>query len=183
MATRRLNYTGRHRLDRDDVLISVQERAGAAPTFDADLRLESYGLPADAMIFVEAQLQTRWMRFPFGTIGNRVVPGDRTLSEFDSPEGVLFRVKVTSASDRQGVMLAEADGIRAGITPDEEEDRTAILPVKAEELGEEICRVDFARHPVLLVNRAVGDWQTLVRSPMFLSLVYSAAFREILTRI
>jgi hypothetical protein len=112
-----------------------------------------------------------------------MVPGDRTLSEFDSAEGVLFRVKVTSASDRQGVMLAEADGIRAGTAPDEEEDRTPILPVKAEALGQEMYRVDFTQHPVLLVNRAAVDWQSLARSPVFLSLVYPAAFREILTRI
>ena len=37
---------------------------------------------------------------------------DRRLTEFATPEGMLFRVKVTSTGDRAGVLLAEADRIR-----------------------------------------------------------------------
>jgi len=183
MATRRLNYTGRRRITQDDIRIALQEHTGAPPTFDANVCLDNYGLPADALVFLEAQLQTRWMRFPLGTVGNRAIPADRTLSEFDSPEGVLFRVKVTSASDRQGVMLAEADGIRPGKTPDDEQNQTPLLPVKPEDLGDEIYRVDFTNEPVMLVNNGVHSWQMLARSPIFISLVYPAVLREIMVRI
>ncbi len=67
--------------------------------------------------------------------------------------------------------------------PDDEQNRTPLLPVKPEDLGNEIYRLDFTNEPVMLVNNAVHNWQMLARSPVFVSLVYPAVFREILVRI
>ena len=59
-----------------------------------------------------------------------------------------------------------------------------MLHVKAEDIGQEVYRVDFSGPDVvLLVNRAAGDKDTLARSPLFMSLVYPAALREILNHI
>jgi hypothetical protein len=125
------------------------------------------------------------MRFDFGTAGGIVPPPERVLSEFDSLDQVLFRVKVTSASgDRQGVLLAEADQIPIKRPEDSEEDRIPLFPVAPADLGDEVYRVDFTDgRPTLLVNRDVGDWRQVAQSPPFRSLVYSAALRQILTRI
>jgi hypothetical protein len=185
MAIRRLNFTGRKRINREHVRIAIQEKAGEPATFDADLGgLKDYKLPADALVFVQARLQTRWMRFPFGTVGAIAPSSDRRLAEFDSTDGVLFSVKVTSASDRSGMMLAEADRIPVHFPGEVEEPRLPLLPVKAEDLGHEVYRIDFSGPtPMLLINRAAGDRETLARSPLFMSLVYPAALREILTRI
>src|SRR3989442_1117841 len=93
---RRINYTGRRRISRDDVKIVLYESNGSPAKFDAKLELASYGLPDDAIIFVEAYRQTFLMRFNFGTVSKIEQPSDHFLAEFESPEGILFRVKVTS---------------------------------------------------------------------------------------
>jgi hypothetical protein len=185
MPTRRLNYTGRQRIARGDVRITACERTGHPPTFGAALRLQRYRLPEDALVCVEAYRQTRWMRFDFGTVGGIVPPLDRALTEFDSLDQVLFRVKVTCASgDRQGMLLAEADQIPIRRPEDSDEERIPLFPVAPGDLGDEVYRVDFSDgHPTLLVNREVGDWPQVAQSPPFRSLVYSAALRQILTRI
>ena len=109
MAIRRLNYTGRKRIKREDVSILLHDNPAM---FDADLtRLAEYALPKDAFVFVEARLQTRWMRFKYGTVGAITPDPDRRLTEFDSAEGIRFSVKVTATSDKAGKLLAEADRI------------------------------------------------------------------------
>jgi hypothetical protein len=82
------------------------------------------------------------------------------------------------------MMLAEAEKIPVRFPGEVEEARLPLLPVKAEDLGHEVYRIDFfGPTPMLLINRAVGDKDTVARSPLFMSLVYPAALREILTRI
>jgi hypothetical protein len=184
MAIRRLNYTGRKRIRRGDVSISLYEKPGESATFEANLtRLSAYKLPGNASIFVEARLQTRWMRFAFGTVGMITPPVDRRLTEFDGTEGVVFSVKVTATAERQGKLLAEANRVPLRMQDEVEERRSPLLPVKSEEIGHEIFRIDFTgRQPVLLINRAAGDKDAMARSPIFKSLVYPAVLREILTR-
>ncbi len=185
MTIRRLNYTGRKKIRRNDVSISLQDKPNAPATFDADLtKLSEYNLPPDAIVSVEARLQTRWMRFRFGTVGAITPPADRALAEFDSPDGILFSVKVTATSGNRGMLLAEADAIPVRFPGEAEERRNPLLPVKSDDIGQEVYRVDFSNDPpMLLVNRAAGEKDTIVRSPLFMSIVYPAALREILNRI
>lgn len=182
MPISRLNYTDRKRISRKDVRVIMHERAGEASTFDAELTLKEYRLPDDALVFVEAYRQTLWMRFPFGKVSSIVPPIDRRLTEFESPDGLLFRVRVTSASGREGVILAEADKVPVRRAEEVEEDRLPLLPVQPADLGNQIWKVDFSSDPVLLINRSV-DWRALACSPVFRSLVCPAALREVLTRI
>src|SRR5262245_16465362 len=110
---RRFNYTGRVRIRRDDVRVALVRNDDGSTAFDDELALASYGLPADAQIVVEAYRSgTAWIRFPFGTVGNPSKPTKTKLEGFDSPEAVLFRVKVTSPAERHGQLLAAADRIR-----------------------------------------------------------------------
>jgi len=184
MAIRRLNYTGRKRLRRADARITIYDTGEGVATFDADLSLDRYNLPEDALVFVEAQRQTSWMRFPFGSVGALRAPGDRRLAEFDSPEGVLFRVRVTSRSDPHGMEVAEADRIRPRRPEEVEDKRVPLLSVKPDQdLEGQVFRVDFSDRPILLVNSRVGDWRAVAKQPAFVSLVFAAALREILTRI
>lgn len=184
MAIRRLNYTGRKRIGQNDARITICESASGPSTFEAGLRLQNYGLPAEAQVFVEAYRQTSWMRFAFGTVGTTTSPDDRRLAEFDNIEAVLFRVRVTSGTEPRGLLLAEADRIRPRRPEEREEERIPILPVKPDaDLREEVFRVDFNDAPVLLVNSRTGDWRAAVRQPAFVSLVFPAVVREILTRI
>jgi len=179
---RRFNYTDRLRILREDVQVELKQN-GENFSFDAKLDLADYDLPEDALVFVEAYRQTSWMRFDYGTVGAITPPADRGLSEFDSPDDIRFRVKVTQASDTH-VLLAEADRIPLRRPEDGEDKRAPLLPVKGQSLGEEIYRVDFSDDkPRLLVNKDAGDWRAIAKSPAFASLVYPTVFREVLTRI
>jgi hypothetical protein len=181
---RRLNYTGRKRLLREDTKIVLNERPGEAATFDASLSLNKYELPNDALVFVEAYRQMTVMRFDFGTVGNIKPPDDRRLTDFDSVEAVLFRVKVTSASSSHGKLLAEGDRIRFQRPEEQPDDRMPLLPVKPQELETEIAKLDFSGdEPLLLVNSLMGPYQEIARSPAFTALMYPQIVREILTRI
>jgi hypothetical protein len=165
--------------------ISVHEKPNAPATFDADLsKLADYKLPVDASVSVEARLQTRWMRFGYGTVGLITPASDRGLTEFDSADGIMFSVKVTAVSDDAGKLLAEADAIPIRFPGESEELRNPLLPVKSDDIGQEVYRLDFSNDPpILLVNRSAGDKDSIARSPLFMSIVYPAALREILTRI
>ena len=178
---RRLNYTGRIKIHRTDLKLATRE-AGGVLSFDANLHLTDYELPAEALVFVEAYYRTTWMRFPFGTVANLQPPENRSLSEFDSADGILFRVKVTQAQDEH-ILLAAADRIPLA-NPDADSDRESILPVHPAELGDELWQVDMQDEPRLLVNKsATSDWRQLAQSPLFVSLVYPAVLRQILTQI
>jgi hypothetical protein len=180
---RRFNYTDRLRISRSDVRIVLREEDGAL-AFDADLRaLSDYDLPTDSFVFVEAYRQTNWMRFDFGQVGALSPVADRLLSQFDSPDGIHFRVKVTPNGDIH-TLLAEADQIPLTRQEQSEGERTPLLPVKPQKLGEEIYRLDFSEGPpLLLINSEAGNYSEIGRSPVFVSLVYPAVLREILFRI
>jgi hypothetical protein len=124
------------------------------------------------------------MRFSFGTVAQPGAQDDLVLDEFDSPEGLLFRVRVTSQIESKGLLLAEADRIRPRSAELEEEIRMPLLTVKSsDDLDQQLFCVDFEADPILLINSKVGDWRATARDPVFASLSYSATLREILTRI
>jgi hypothetical protein len=179
---RRFNYTGRKPIDRADARLFVVE---SPLRFEAALQLDGYGLPADARVFVEAYRQTTWVRFDFGTVAALRAPDDCTLAAFETSDGLLFRVKVTAATGAVGRLLAEADQLPPlNRSDDAEEPREPLLTVTGQDLGQEIFRVDFTgARPMLLMNRAVGDWRALARSPSFACLIYPQVVREILTRV
>jgi len=183
MPIRRINFTKRQRIRRDDVKIILGHSDRDLACFDASLDLESYGFPGDARIFVEAYRQTTLMRFDFGTVSLQAPPADRYLADFESEVEVMFRVRVTAVSVRPGMLLGEADQIRPRSTEDVADRRIPLLPPVPAELGEEVWRVDFEATPILQVNRNLPDWKETVRSEAFRAFVYPAAFKEIICRI
>ena len=185
MAIRRLHYTGRKRLKLEDMRVSIQQPADGECEFYADLSFSKYELPPNALVFVEAYRQTSWMRFPYGTIGQLTPPQSRTLHEFGSAEGILFRVRVTSAGDsREGLLLAEANRIHPKTPEQTDQLRISLLPTKPDStLEEQVYRVDFSDGPLLLINSRAGDWRGLARDPVFVSLTFPSIIREVLVRI
>lgn len=177
---RRLNYTGRVKIRREDVLVQVSSSEDGV-SISANLTLADYDFPADASVSLEAYRQTTWMRFPYGTVGDIQAPPleKRRLAEFEAPDGVLFRLKITQAGAKP-ILLGVADRIPAG-SPSDEADREPLLPVFPSQLGDEIWQLDTSDEPRLLVNKsAVSDWRQLAISPIFVALVYPEALRQIL---
>ena len=184
MPVRTFNYTDRQKIRLRDVSITLREE-NSRNIFDIIFNLENYSLPSDAHIFVEAYRQTQYMRFNFGKVSSIRVPVDRTLIDFDSVEGILFRLKVVSNTDPHGLLLAEADQIRPNKIISDEDNRIPLLPVVPDEnMWDEIWRIEFDDQQTLLkINSSLGDWKALARDQVFISLVYPAAYRTILSRI
>lgn len=182
---RRFNYTGRARIREKHVRVSTYQKRGELH-FQADLSgiREHYDFPLSSSVVVEAYRQTRWMRFPFGYVGTLRAPPEteRALSEFDSPEGILFRVKVVEHGSSHRI-LGEADEVPILDESDARRGVSSLLSVKPQDLSQEAYRVDFSgTRPILLVNSRLGDYRQVARSEVFLSLVYPAVLREVLGR-
>jgi len=187
MPVRSLNYTGRRRILMEETSISLHEEAGGWMIFNADIRLGKHTrFPENAAVYVEAYRgsSATWMRFPFGTVKASEAPQDRRLTEFDTHEGILFRVRVTSVEGPHGLLLGEGDRIRPKAPNEEEPARKSLLPVRSDpNLGQQVYRLDFADGPVLLVNSTLGDWREIVRDRVFMALVLPSALEAILMQI
>lgn len=70
----RLNFTGRRRISKQHVTISVTG-IGGIETFNAEFELGGYGFPDSAAVIVEAFRQLELVRFEFGSVGNITPPG------------------------------------------------------------------------------------------------------------
>ena len=187
MPIKRVNSTGRKKIMREDAQIYIRPDPDGVLAFSARLQLTEYDLPSDARVFVEAYRQTMYMRFEHGTVGEpQPAPGiPLRLTEFRSPEGLLFRVKVTSTGERPGLLLAHVDQIPMSNDDEEPDKRDELLPPVQADLGEEVWRLDFsgARGPLLLVNEKLEDWKATVASWGFRSLVFPAAMRLVLWHV
>ena len=63
----RLNFTGRRKISRNHVTITVSG-IGGIESFTAELQLDRYGFPPTAAVIVEAYRQLELVRFDFGTV-------------------------------------------------------------------------------------------------------------------
>ncbi len=178
MPIRRINFTGRQRLRAEDVEIKLYDDMIPPKCEIANLNFEGYEFPSDALVYVESYRQTSYMRFSCGTVGNLKIPDNLTLDEFDSPDAIKFRVKVTSASHpTKGQLLAELSGIS------DRRIESLLTVVPDSNLDHEVFRVDFTDEPILLINAKLDRWKEVATEPVFTSLVYPAALRTILTRV
>jgi hypothetical protein len=187
MPIKRINSTGRKRILREDAKFVVRSLSDGSYTFDADINLSDYDLPQDAPVIVDTYRQTTLMRFQYGTVAKPRLAAGTTpkLTEFSSPEGLQFRVKVISPGQPVGLLLAEADRIPISSDEQHPENRISLLYTVPAQLGQEAWRVDFGSSsgPQLLINNQLGDWRAFASLPAFRSLVYPAAMRQILWHI
>jgi hypothetical protein len=180
---RRLNYTGRRRIPRENIRIAIY-RNGDTEEFDARVSCAGLDLPDNASLLVEAYHKSDWMRFDFGTVGQVVIPRDRRLTAFYRGARVLFRVKAVSTDDESGKILAEADRI-VPLSPDSDRDRDPLLPVRVVDgLGSQVWRLTWEGGPVLELNRQEPEVKRLLTSdPRFKWLILPQVLRSILIRI
>ncbi len=178
----RLNFTGRRKISKNHVTISVTG-IGGIETFSAEMQLGSYGFPETAAVIVEAYRQLELVRFEFGTVGNLAPPSSCRLSEFGTLAGLRFRVKVVSTEEPRGRLLAVADKITPRNQHQQSLARVPLLAVRSQDLGREVWRLDFNDEPLLLVNPRVIPKKQLVESVEFQTLVLPEILRSILNRI
>lgn len=188
---RRFNYTGRRKLPTSCATVHLYRQHEAPSEFEIELRLEGQKLPQDAQVYVEAYYRSSMMRFPFGSMqdvqnktSNRYV-----LSDLQNTIA-FFRVKVVDESTDFGRIIAVIERIKPMLPEETDASTASLLFVEYVDLGQLIWRVDIAEDhamPILQVNSELNtatSVQEFVRyDPGFMSLVYPAAVREILTYI
>ncbi len=184
---RKFNYTGRKKIERNDILIRLVKDTTPHPYFDLKISINPEGFPDDAEIYLEAYDRSSFMRFRCGTLKDPVLPADRHLTGIHSTDAIHFRVKVVDPSAQHGKILAVADRLTSvGESPEDTRHRS-LLPVAYDDLGKEIWRLDFRDiGPVLTINNkidAVNVTEIVKSSDLFFSLVYPSVLREILIRI
>jgi hypothetical protein len=182
---RTFNYTGRRKIERRDVSITLREDRGTW-VFDADLRLAEYHFPRNAEVWLEAHRQNLWMQFAWGTVSAMHPATNRRLTEFDVPDGILFRVRVVQPSGQEHhKLLGEADALNFVKAGEASDKRRPLLEPVPDALDQLLWKLDLERDPpVLLVNKdAKPTWKDLARSQHFLALVYPEVLRRLLTRV
>jgi len=186
---KRFNYTKRIKIRQESVEIAVREVSGGSPIATARVRLDEYKLPSDAEVFLEAYRKASYMRKKIGTVGSLKDQHDCILGEFDTPEGVGFRLKVVGKSEDSAkdapLLLAVADRIKPneGENEDSSIDKK-LLPIVSADLDGEIWRVDVDENndgPVLFIDKTFHEERSdFVRTGWFFSLVIPTVFREVL---
>lgn len=180
---RRLNYTGRRKLSRDRIHISLF-RSADGEEFDAIIKLGDLDLPPTARVFVEAYHKSDWMRFAYGTVGAPAIPPERRLTAFYSGARVLFRIKVVSTGEESGKILAEVDRL-SPVCADDDRTREPLLPVRVVgNLGDQVWRLAWNGGPVLELNGTEPECKHLLTGDSrFKWLVLPEVLRSVLMRL
>ncbi|MCH8045936.1 MAG: hypothetical protein IID44_19660 [Planctomycetes bacterium] len=189
---RRFNYTGRHKLQRAEASVAVLPNEDGTADFQLQLKVEKLRPNHNAArIHAEAYLGNRFERFDFGTVGSPRFAARRRLQTFTAAEAIdlLFRVKIVDLTGHPGRLVAIARSIRpvgpADVT------HSSLLPVQVQPLDDVVFKVQYPENalPILVLNESLdtsleqGMKSIAKGNPLFVSLVYPGAVREILTRI
>jgi hypothetical protein len=178
---RRFNYTGREKLTRDVIKISTNKINGKSKSISVNINLDKTKYPITTKIYLDANHKFERKRFDFGTVSQIKIPEDLSVSDLAYSENLMFRLMLVDESGEHGRIIAHADRIRA----DEDAEKKPILPVRFEDLGQQIWKLDFTGDeggPVLCVNSNIPAVENLVKTDsVFFMYVFPAAIREILT--
>jgi hypothetical protein len=180
---RRFNYTGREKLTKDAIKISINKTNEKPKSITAKLNLNEIKYPGVTKIYLDAYHKTDRKRFDFGKISHISLPEDLTIDELAYTDNLMFRLMLIDESGEHGKIIAHADRIRA----DEEADKRPILPVRFDDLGQQIWKLEFTGEeggPILCINNKIPALENLVKTDsVFFMYVFPAAIREILTHL
>lgn len=185
-AKRRINSTGRQRIGRECIEISMLETAPDEPLkAKVSLNLNAKGFPANATVAVEAYHRSSAMRFDCGTVSDLKIPDVLVLNEVDRSGSVLFRLKVVDNESEPGKLLGSAERLK----PKDEEGsdgRLSFFPILYRDLRHEVWKVEIEQgdRPVLIVNKRIpGFAHKLKESPMMQGLLLPSALRVVLREL
>lgn len=183
----KVNFSGRKKIRRQDVSVSVRSIPGAASIAALSTRLEDYQLPPAAHVYVEAYRKSEYLRRDLGPFESLQSRYEIPLDGFSSSDGVRFRLKVvekTQLSDHIApLLLAVADGIPIEGEGELDSDHEKLLATVPGDLNGEIWRVDvWPDGPVLTIERDYYEQRmSFVQSSWFFSLVIPSVCRQALT--
>lgn len=185
-AKRRINSTGRKRINRDRIEIRMLDvQPGQPLRATANLDLHGEALPADARVVIDAYHRSSGMRFDCGTVGDLQIPDVLSLDEVDRDGSPLFRLKVVDTGENEGRILASAERIQP--KSDEVEDgKRSLFPISYRDLQADTWKVEIEQgdRPRLIINtRLPGFSYKLAESPLLQGLILPAALRFVLQEL
>lgn len=185
---RRLNYTGRKKINKSDVEIRVFTEANGSGWFTASVDFSKTELPPSANVVIEARQKDMMQRFDCGTVGAFKLPGKTNLIEVDPTGPLSFWVRVLDPERSDGRLLAVARSIHPASDSKDGMGRDTLLPVRSRDLAQVPWRIDFPSDdegmPWLVINNRIpGAIEKLQGDPLFQALVFPAAVREVISRI
>lgn len=186
---RRINYTGRKRIEHAKTQLELVEQPGKPMRFVGHLDLTGLDLPETAHVIVEAYHKESTQRFECGTVGHIQFPDDTTLTEVDVAGSYLFRVKVVDREGNGSKLLATAEKIQPKEPNEPDGSRDFLLKVlHREDTGGIPWKLEMDPDgdvkPILVINTKVTAGQDKMRtSPVFRGLILPAAIREVLNFI
>ena len=181
---RRLNYTGRRKIQRSSVTVRLVRLRDDDYAFTVEADLAGYRFPPQASVYVEAYNAVAYQRYEFGTVADIRQPADTRLDQLTATGLPKFRLKIVDRSEHHGRLLGVADKL-IPLRPEEDEARKqSLLAVDFRDLGERVWRLDLDDWPVLELNNRIEDIGEIARSGYtFLGLVYPEVVRRILHEI
>jgi len=181
MSTSRLNFTGRKRIPREQIRVGING-SGSTAVVGATFDLGSMGFPDTARVVLEAQAGWTVQRFEWGTVAHPVEPDARTLTEFSSTSGLLFRLKVIATGDNDGRLLGVADKIKPTGDLDQAAQQSFVV-VRPQDLGDRVWKLEFDEsQPLLLVNNKLQDHHDFLKRRDVAALILPEVLHRILDR-
>ena len=188
---RRFNYTGRRKISRDDVRVSLHNPQQGDFCFSAAIDLAGLlsdkNVPPQSPVVIEAYGGTKYERFAFGTLAAIDSAGRRKLELFTPDERVMFRLKVVDSRGDSGMILAMADKIQPAST--EALNQSSLLHVCVRPLDGVVFKVEIHDDdfPTLVLNSGLDGAcaegiKAYSKNPIFRALVFPEVVRQILTR-
>lgn len=184
---RRINHTGRKKIDRAHIIINLTDHADGTRSFDATFDPSNYKLPGEADVFLEAYYQTSRQRFSCGQVNkfSLPTPEKRKITEISSQHPIYFNLKVVDNSGHTGRLLAMAKQIRPRQEGDDE-GREYLINVKTRPLDNVVWTVDFSEYdkPDLILNSGIPQAISKVKNDTyFQSLLLPAVMKDVYTYI
>ncbi len=168
-----LNFTNRVDIPATAIDLLIEYAGTDRRQLTAQLEFDDLGLPAEALVLVEAQYRGIHKRFDYGVVENVQPPPDRGIAEFqtDSP---TVSVTVVDPLDRR--ILAARRNLRRSKSLGE------LLPVVTADLGQTLWRLNFEEPsgPVLEVTDRIPGIET---TKTFHAFVLPETFRSVLGTI
>ena len=183
---RKLNFTERVKIPRNDVRVTLSRDADGVLVFDPQLSFDSVAGVPSARVCIEAYYRTSFMRFDCGSVDAFAPPADRRLTDIDGTSVVRFRVKLVDNQANDHRIVAVADDIVVSEEKRESSGRVPLLPVNfTDTLGQQAWRIAFEPNgPVLELNYRIDAVKDVARNDAaFFALVYPAAVRQVLAQI
>ena len=182
---RRINSTGRKRIPRDRVSVTLLAVKPDEPLrASATVRLDGLGFAEGASVLLEAYQRSSAMRFELGTVAAYSVPDPLILHELDPGAVPLFRLKVIDNEGQAGKLLGAAERLRPD-SDDTPDGRESLFPVRFVELHEEVWKLQIdAAGPCLLLNCRIPVLKAEIqRNPLVSGILLPAALRGVLEQL